>query len=100
MQHVKDRLQLQRYPQVCSHLLRAYLAKQRIADDLGLGSVFVQDQEPKSSRRPPEEIVTLYKYGWNGYDKAYGKLNHIEYACVEPFSEQDQLGGKAPLIFS
>ncbi|KIW24853.1 uncharacterized protein PV07_10541 [Cladophialophora immunda] len=39
--------------------------------------VFVPNEQPKRPRRKPEEIERLYKCGWNGCEKAYGNLGHL-----------------------
>ncbi|CCX15549.1 hypothetical protein FPQ18DRAFT_377159 [Pyronema domesticum] len=33
--------------------------------------------QSERTRRRPEEIERMYKCGWNGCEKAYGTLNHL-----------------------
>jgi hypothetical protein len=41
------------------------------------GIALVSPQQQKRPRRRPEEIERIYKCDWNGCEKAYGTLNHL-----------------------
>ncbi len=57
-------------------------------------------QQHKRPRRRYEEIERMYKCGWNGCEKAYGTLNHLNaHVTMQGHGSKRTPEGKLPLLF-
>jgi hypothetical protein len=55
----------------------ALTLNKHIADDLDQIFVSAQGENPKKPCRKPEEVVRFHKCGWNGCEKGYDKVDHL-----------------------
>ena len=57
-------------------------------------------QQHKRPRRRYEEIERMYKCGWNGCEKAYGTLNHLNaHVTMQSHGSKRTPEGKFLIIF-